>query len=114
MSTPEEPVAGVSTLPVPSTITALDAPALAPLQHLAACAFDAEWYLAQYPDIRAAGVDPVIHYRESGWQEDRWPNRFFDPKAYRQANPDLAAYGDNLFLHYIYYGFYEARRLKPA
>ena len=35
--------------------------------------FDANWYLQQYPDIAAAGVDPLQHYLKHGRFENRWP-----------------------------------------
>lgn len=36
--------------------------------------FDAEWYVRQYQDIAAAGVDPLRHYVEFGAREGREPN----------------------------------------
>ena len=33
--------------------------------------FDPVWYLRAYPDIRAAGVDPWVHYSQSGKREGR-------------------------------------------
>ncbi|MFM0017752.1 glycosyltransferase family protein [Paraburkholderia azotifigens] len=43
--------------------------------HLQSCRvlFDADFYLSRYPDIAAAGVDPLVHYLEHGWQEGRYP-----------------------------------------
>lgn len=35
--------------------------------------FDAKWYLSQYPDVAAAGVDPYQHYLKFGKKEGRWP-----------------------------------------
>jgi hypothetical protein len=35
--------------------------------------FDAGFYLTKYPDIRAAGLDPFLHYRKSGRAEMRLP-----------------------------------------
>lgn len=34
---------------------------------------DAAWYLSAYPDVAAAGCDPVEHYRLYGRAEGRWP-----------------------------------------
>jgi hypothetical protein len=36
--------------------------------------FDAAWYLQQYPDIAAAGVDPWSHFCQHGYAEGRLPN----------------------------------------
>jgi len=35
--------------------------------------FDSEWYLAQYPDVAAAGIDPREHYEKHGRAEGRLP-----------------------------------------
>ena len=35
--------------------------------------FDPDWYLATYPDIRVAGVNPLSHYLRHGAVEGRWP-----------------------------------------
>ncbi|MYE10852.1 MAG: hypothetical protein F4X99_04135 [Gammaproteobacteria bacterium] len=35
--------------------------------------FDPDWYLETYPDIRAAGLDPLAHYLRHGAVEGRWP-----------------------------------------
>lgn len=37
--------------------------------------FDADWYLAAYPDVAAAGMDPWEHYRHHGKTEGRLPCR---------------------------------------
>ncbi|MFP3553206.1 glycosyltransferase family 61 protein [Paraburkholderia sp. SIMBA_049] len=37
--------------------------------------FDAEFYLARYTDVSAAGVDPLAHYIRFGFWENRHPNR---------------------------------------
>lgn len=41
--------------------------------------FDPDWYLTRYPDVRAAGVDPLNHYLEFGKREGR--------AAYDHSNP---------------------------
>nr|WP_067295822.1 glycosyltransferase [Marinobacterium profundum] len=35
--------------------------------------FDAAWYLTQYPDITASGMDPLVHYLRYGRREGRLP-----------------------------------------
>lgn len=35
--------------------------------------FDAPWYLQQYPDVAAAGVEPLQHYLQFGRGEGRYP-----------------------------------------
>ena len=49
--------------------------------------FDRDWYLSEYPDIAAAGVDPLYHYVKYGKDE----GRFSDPSAAADARCDLAS-----------------------
>ncbi|WP_141325425.1 hypothetical protein, partial [Acetobacter orleanensis] len=44
--------------------------------------FDGGWYLAMYPDVREAGIDPLEHFLNHGSQEGRSPNALFDSQAY--------------------------------
>jgi serralysin len=82
--------------------------------------FNHEFYLEKYPDIAAAGVDPTTHYNDIGQYEGRMPNKYFDPKKYLAANPDLAANGISFeqggktpWMHYLEFGVKEKRRLRP-
>jgi glycosyltransferase involved in cell wall biosynthesis len=47
--------------------------------------FDVAFYLARYPDIAEAGIDPFEHYLVQGAQEDRQPAADFDPVFYRRS-----------------------------
>ena len=38
--------------------------------------FDADWYLQQYPDVKAAGIDAWTHFQQHGYVEQRWPCAF--------------------------------------
>lgn len=44
--------------------------------------FDKNWYLTNYEDVAKAGVDPVRHYLNEGWQEGREPSLAFDTNYY--------------------------------
>jgi hypothetical protein len=48
--------------------------------------FDAGWYRRRYPDVDAAGMNPILHYVEHGLREDRAPNPWFDPVWYRATH----------------------------
>ena len=37
--------------------------------------FDSKWYLQQNPDVRAAGVNPLLHFLRRGESEGRQPRR---------------------------------------
>lgn len=59
-----------------------------------ALGFDAAYYLRAYPDVKAAGVDPELHYLTFGWKEGRNPSADFDTVFYRSVvcgatDPDL-------------------------
>ena len=71
--------------------------------------FDTNWYLAHNPDVKAAGIDPLIHYEEYGWKEGRDPSAAFSTSGYLAANPDVKAAGVDPLLHYLEYGQSEAR-----
>jgi hypothetical protein len=43
--------------------------------------FDMSWYLSAYPDVAAAGVDPVAHYIHNGAKEGRYPSPFVETRA---------------------------------
>ena len=66
--------------------------------------FDREFYLTNYLDIRAAGIDPLEHYLMTGRLENRRPNAFFDSVEYLELNPDLRNCGIEPFLHYVLIG----------
>lgn len=83
-----------------------------PAEAEAAVAFDGAWYLANYPDVKEAGLEPVLHFLAHGVHEGRNPNPHFDGQAYVQANPDIASFPFGPFLHYICFGFREKRPLR--
>lgn len=75
--------------------------------------FDPEWYLARYPDIAAAGQDPLEHFVQHGVAEGRNPNQWFDAAWYLEHYPDVAASGVNPLLHYLQLGAAEGRNPHP-
>lgn len=72
-------------------------------------AFDEAWYLEQYPDVRALGMDPVAHYLWLGARLGRNPNPNFDTNGYLKRYPDVSRSGINPFLHYCKWGKAEGR-----
>ena len=74
-----------------------------------AALFDANYYLAQNPDVRAAGVDPLKHFETVGWKEGRDPSLLFSDSKYLAAYPDVAKGGLNPLLHYLEHGQAEGR-----
>ena len=71
--------------------------------------FDTNYYLAQNPDVRAAGANPLTHYEQYGWREQRDPSLLFSTRKYLAANPDVRGAGAPPLLHYMQYGQFEGR-----
>ncbi|MBN4095663.1 hypothetical protein [Methylobacterium sp. OT2] len=71
--------------------------------------FDPIYYLFWYPDVRAAGLDPLHHYLHHGWKEGRDPSAGFSTSGYLAANPDVAATSHNPLVHFVNTGFAEGR-----
>lgn len=76
--------------------------------------FDAEWYLAFYPDVAEAGCDPARHFVTDGAYELRNPGPGFDSFKYHKANPDVTAEGMAAFIHYVRNGRAENRQAFPV
>ncbi|ORE96239.1 hypothetical protein ATO13_05235 [Stappia sp. 22II-S9-Z10] len=79
---------------------------------LVEAAFDAEYYLANNPDVAAAGMDPLRHFMGHGWQEGRNPAPYFSVADYLEFNPDVASSGGNPFIHYLRHGRDEGRTAR--
>jgi len=66
--------------------------------------FDALWYLDHYPDVAAAGEDPLWHYLMHGAGEGREPHPLFDSQWYAGQAGDLAGSGLSPLGHYVMQG----------
>ncbi len=66
--------------------------------------FDAEYYLANNPDVRIVGVDPAEHYLIHGWRECRDPSAAFSTSQYLLDNPGVARAGVNPLVHFLQHG----------
>ena len=66
--------------------------------------FDREWYQAEYPDVKAVGLDPIEHYLQIGALLQRNPSPKFNSKHYLESNPDVAGTGINPLVHFIAFG----------
>lgn len=73
--------------------------------------FDAEWYVAEYPDVKDSGADPLGHYIEHGSEEGRMPNPLFRPHWYLDRYPEVRSSGETPLVHYIRHGV--DRGLQP-
>ncbi|WP_233582074.1 MULTISPECIES: hypothetical protein [unclassified Asaia] len=110
----ESEPAAVSVDAAPSPVEAAPAPTPDQGTHgypVEALYFDANWYLAAYPDVGACGMDPVEHFMTHGYLEGRDPNGHFSVGEYIAANPDIPL-TINPFLHFIMHGAAEGRPLR--
>ncbi len=73
--------------------------------------FDPDFYLNEYPDLAAAGVDPAVHYFLHGGEEGRNPGPYFLTNEYLRQNPEVAAASMNALYHYKSRGREEGRLL---
>jgi len=71
--------------------------------------FSATYYLAAYPDVANAKIEPLTHFFYTGWREGRNPNLQFDTGYYLGANDDVREAGVNPFWHYLTCGRAEGR-----
>ena len=69
--------------------------------------FDAQWYLAQNPDL--SGVQLLDHYLQAGGVEGRSPGPDFDGGQYLRQYPDVASAKLNPLVHYLLCGKAEGR-----
>lgn len=75
--------------------------------------FDEAWYLQTYPDVAAAGMDPVEHYWANGAAEKRDPSPSFSTGYYLESNRDVSDSGMNPLVHFIQFGKSEGRSPLP-
>jgi GT2 family glycosyltransferase/glycosyltransferase involved in cell wall biosynthesis len=65
--------------------------------------FDDQWYLIQYPDVAAAGMEAAYHYLLHGCKEGKRPGPLFDEDYYQnQVNAPLDL--PSAFLHFLAFG----------
>jgi hypothetical protein len=72
---------------------------------------DAGYYLRRYPDVAAAAAEPIAHFVDRGWREERDPNYFFDHAFYRREH-GAALGGEAPVAHYLRTG--ERHGLRPG
>lgn len=75
--------------------------------------FDPYYYLFNYPDVRRADMDPLMHYLRLGWKEGRNPSADFDTNFYLTVHTDVKAANICPLVHYARFGKNEGRAIKP-
>jgi hypothetical protein len=61
--------------------------------------FDPEFYLERYPDVREAGMNPLLHYILHGAAEERKPTPWFQPEYYATVCEDARGV-ENPLMHF--------------
>jgi hypothetical protein len=72
-----------------------------PHRRVLAKVFDADFYLAHNPDVKAAGANPLVHYLLHGAKENRKPHPLFEPNYYFNQCPEARAAGVNPLIHFL-------------
>ena len=75
--------------------------------------FDPDFYRETYPDVRASGADPIVHFLRVGAREGRMPNPLFDPAFYVRSYPEVGEARANPLVHYLDFGAAEGRKPHP-
>jgi hypothetical protein len=75
--------------------------------------FDRDWYVANYPEIKASALDPLLDYLLHGAAEARDPGPLFCGGWYLERYPDVRATGINPLVHFLRYGAREGRNPSP-
>lgn len=66
--------------------------------------FEANYYLTHNPDVAAAKLDPLLHYLQYGYKEQRNVSPHFNTSNYLQAHPEVQEQQLNPLLHYLCFG----------
>jgi GT2 family glycosyltransferase len=63
--------------------------------------FWSTWYLKEYPDVAATGMNPLLHFVRSGWKEGRNPNPNFSTADYLKKHEEARLEHINPLLHFL-------------
>jgi O-antigen biosynthesis protein len=74
--------------------------------------FDVKWYLECNPTVSASGVEPLKHYLDQGWKEERDPHPLFSVSSYIRENPDVQDPGIEPLTHYVLFKLKDSRPVK--
>jgi hypothetical protein len=69
--------------------------------------FDAQWYVDQYPDVRAFKAGPLAHFCLYGIKENRDPGPRFSTRAYLRRVPNAASGQVPAFIHAVTTGSFD-------
>ena len=77
--------------------------------------FDADWYRRAYPGVPTGrSLRAWRHWQRIGWRAGYDPNPLFDTEWYLAMYPDVLEAGVDPLVHYVLWGWSEARARSPA
>jgi glycosyltransferase involved in cell wall biosynthesis len=76
--------------------------------------FDADWYLANYPEVGESGLGAAEHYLFQGTKSLLNPGPGFSTRFYLHTHPDIRNADIHPLVHYEKYGRGEGRAILPA
>lgn len=72
--------------------------------------FDKEYYLSNNLDVYESKMDPLTHFINYGWKEERNPSLDFNTTFYLSTYTDVKESGINPLIHFIKFGRKEGRK----
>lgn len=75
---------------------------------------DLDFYMKAYPDVRLAGIDPLVHYMLFGWKENRFPSALFDANFYVRKYRKELRRGVLPIVHFAEHGRARNYRSNPV
>lgn len=76
--------------------------------------FDPLWYLERYPDVDAAGFEPLTHFVVAGGVDRRDPSPWFDSAHYLAARGAGPFYDANPLVDYLAGGAWQVGEARPG
>lgn len=75
--------------------------------------FDHKYYIENNTDIKESGLDPILHYIDYGWRENRDPSAIFKNNFYKMNYAHQIPPGGNPLYHYAIYGIRIGNKPNP-
>ena len=63
--------------------------------------FNVKWYLYHNPDVRRESFNPISHFIENGWKEERDPSVSFSINQYLRQYPNVRKEKVNPVIHFL-------------
>ena len=74
--------------------------------------FDEDYYLNTYKNVLISGINPLIHYMNYGYKENKLPSTIFDGEYYLNTYEDVKASGMNPLVYYSLFGIEQGHEIN--